>query len=261
MPIKRSLGICLVAFFWFCSAAQAHDNITTKLTWNGEISRIVYSRCVTCHRQGGTSFSLMGYQEAAPWSKAIKEEVLERRMPPWGAVKGFGQFRNDQALTQEQLELIANWVDGGAPEGDPNDLPAPPKVSQFPAVVDRPRELVVSDLYKIQFPFQLDGFWPKSIPESPSAQITVELPGGRVEPLVWLRGYKTRFAHAFFLRTPLNLPPGSVIHGVPPGVSLVLLPVVSEHPPEHQRSARNVAAMSAGNRSAPVPAGQGEARH
>jgi hypothetical protein len=243
MPCKRSFVLSIGAFFCFCLAAQGHDAVTTKLTWNGEISRIVYARCANCHRQGGTTFSLVGYQEALPWAKAIKEEVLERRMPPWGAVKGFGEFRNDQALTQEQLELIANWVDGGAPEGDPNDLPPPPKVSQFPAVVDRPRELVAGDGYKVPSVFQLDGFWPKAIPETPSVQITVELPGGRIEPLVWLRGYKPRFAHTFFLRTPLNLPPGSVIHGVPSGASLVLLPVIPEHSPEH-RSARNVAVVS-----------------
>ena len=60
---------------------------------------------------------------------AIKEEVLERRMPPWGAVKGFGQFQDDQGLTQEQIGLIADWVEGGAPEGDPA---LPPKAPGFP---------------------------------------------------------------------------------------------------------------------------------
>src|ERR1700689_4161627 len=102
-----ALSLCV------CLAAPAHDPITTKITWNREISRIVYARCSSCHRQGGTSFSLMDYEEARPWAQAILEEVLERQMPPWGAVKGFGDFRNDQSLTQEQLDLIANWVDGG----------------------------------------------------------------------------------------------------------------------------------------------------
>ena len=67
----------------------------------------------------------MTYSEARPWAKAMQEEVLERRMPPWGAVKGFGDFRNDQALTPEQIELVADWVEGGAPEGEPKDLPEP----------------------------------------------------------------------------------------------------------------------------------------
>src|SRR5262245_18188031 len=65
---------------------SAHDIVTTPVTWNREISRIFYSRCVACHREGGVAFSLMEYLETFPWRTAIKEEILERRMPPWGAV-------------------------------------------------------------------------------------------------------------------------------------------------------------------------------
>ena len=72
--------------------AEAHDIITTKITWSKEVSRLVYKRCASCHRKGGSAFSLMTYEESRPWAKAIKEEVLERRMPPWGAVKGFGGY-------------------------------------------------------------------------------------------------------------------------------------------------------------------------
>jgi hypothetical protein len=205
---------------------QAHDVITTKLTWDGEISRIVYARCAACHHQGGTSFSLVDYQEARPWAKAIKKEVLERRMPPWGAVKGFGDFRNDQALTQEQLELIANWVEGGAPDGNPNDLPSRPTFSSAPTLRHRGDELVVSGVYKIQRLFTLDGVWPGDIPAAASLQITAELPDGSVKPLVWLRGYKSQFDHPFLLSTPLVLPAGSVIRGVPPSLSIALLPVI-----------------------------------
>src|SRR4051794_40931879 len=56
--------------------ALGHDVITTKITWSREISRIVYARCLTCHRDGGRAFSLTTYVEARPWAKAIKEEVL-----------------------------------------------------------------------------------------------------------------------------------------------------------------------------------------
>jgi hypothetical protein len=66
--------------------------------------------------------------------------------------------------------------------------------------------------------------WPQAIPDTASLQITVELPDGTLKPLVWLRDYKSQFGHAFLLRTPMALPSGSVIHGVPAGSSLVLLP-------------------------------------
>ena len=70
----------------------------------------------------------MTYEAARPWAEAMKDETRERRMPPWGAVKGFGDFRNDQALSQEDIDLLAGWANGGAPEGDDGrDLPDPPK--------------------------------------------------------------------------------------------------------------------------------------
>src|SRR4029077_253455 len=103
-------------------------NFGTPPTWNREISRLVYDRGASCHRDGGTAFSLMTYQDIQPRAAAIKQAVLARRMPPWGAVKGFGDFKNDQGLTQEQIELITDWVEGGSPRGNnPNALPAPPK--------------------------------------------------------------------------------------------------------------------------------------
>jgi len=86
---------------------------------------------VACHREGGAAFSLAEYKDAFPWRTAIKEEVLERRMPPWGAVKGFGDFRNDQALTPEQLELLTSWSQGGSPEGEDKDLPSKGKLDEM----------------------------------------------------------------------------------------------------------------------------------
>src|SRR2546421_7405423 len=136
------------------SPARAHDVITTKITFDREIARIVYARCASCHRPGGTAFSLLTYDDARPWAKAIQEEVLERRMPPWGAVKGFGDFRNDQALTPEQIELLTSWSQGGSPEGDEKDLPEKDKLeemmkdsawfAQKPALHHRKGEIVVS---------------------------------------------------------------------------------------------------------------------
>src|SRR5215204_4019593 len=105
----------------------AHDPVSTKLTWTQEISRIVHKRCVSCHREGRPApMSLLTYENARPWAKAIKEEVLNRSMPPWGAVKGFGDFRDDPSLTQDEINRIAEWVEGGAPEGDPAYSPKTP---------------------------------------------------------------------------------------------------------------------------------------
>jgi hypothetical protein len=73
--------------------------------------------------------SLATYDEARPWAKAIKEELLEKRMPPWHAMKGYGDFQNAPSLTQRDVDLVVNWVEGGAPRGDDKDLPPGPLFS------------------------------------------------------------------------------------------------------------------------------------
>ena len=203
-------------------AAAAHDIITTKITFDREIVRIIYARCAMCHREGGSAFSLTSYSEARPWAKAIQEEVLERRMPPWGAVKGFGDFRDDQALTPEQMELIGDWVEGGSPEGEPKDLPATPKWTA-PAPPHGSAKLAVSGEYRLPRPIDLAGIRPSKIDAGASFQMIAELPDGSMQPLLWLQPYKPVFSHPFWLRVPLALPAGTVIRGLPPGAVVELL--------------------------------------
>jgi hypothetical protein len=209
------------------ASAPAHDIITTAITWDREISRIVYERCASCHHDGGQAFSLMTYAVARPWAVAIKEEVLERRMPPWGAVKGFGDFRNDQALTPEQLELIVSWVGGGVPEGEAKDLPPDPKFDAPASEVPAHGTIAVSGELELHKDFSLDGLLPKSIPEDAAFQITAELPDGSLQPLLWFEHYSAKFAHPFFYRNPVDLPAGTKIHGVPDGSTVLLLPADS----------------------------------
>jgi len=206
------------------ATAPAHDIITTAITWDREISRIVYERCASCHHDGGQAFSLMTYAAARPWAVAIKEEVLERQMPPWGAVKGFGDFRNDQALTPEQLELITAWVGGGVPEGEAKDLAPDPKLDQPSPHVAPHGAVEVSGEFQLRKDFSLDGLLPKSVPEDAAFQITAELPDGSIEPLLWFEHYSAKFAHPFLYRNPIELPAGTRIHGVPQGSMILLLP-------------------------------------
>jgi hypothetical protein len=205
------------------ATAAAHDIITTPITWDREISRIIYERCASCHHDGGQAFSLMTYEVARPWAVAIKEEVLERRMPPWGAVKGFGDFRNDKALTPEQLELIVSWAGGGVPEGEAKDLAPDPKFEQ-PADVPTHGSIAVSGEFELRKDFLLDGLVPKAVPEDAAFQITAEMPDGSIEPLLWFEHYSAKFAHPFLCRNAIELPAGTKIHGVPPGSTVLLLP-------------------------------------
>ncbi|HEX4999747.1 MAG TPA: cytochrome c [Terriglobia bacterium] len=212
-----SLGVLL-------SVSDAHTP-GAYLTWNREISRVFYARCASCHREDGTSFSLMTYSEVQPRLVQIREQVLGRKMPPWGAVKGFGDFRNDAGLTQEEIELIADWIDSDAPRGNnPGALPPLPRFKK-PSGFSLPREaLRVSGDLALTRPFILDGLYPEKVGGNGTARIVARFPDGRIEPLLWLYEYQDAFAHPFLLRAPIELPKGSVIHGIPSGAQMVLLP-------------------------------------
>ena len=209
--------------FAACFSAYGHDIITTKVTFDREIVRLLNTHCIACHREGGTAFSLATYHDARPWAKAIGEEVLQRRMPPWGAVKGFGDFRNDKALTPEQLELIISWVGGGVPEGETKDLAPDPKFDQQPPEVPSHGSITVSGEFQLRKDFLLDGIVPKTVPEDAAFQITAEMPDGSIEPLLWFEHYSAKFAHPFLYRNAIELPAGTRIHGVPLGSSIALL--------------------------------------
>jgi hypothetical protein len=70
--------------------------------------------------------ALRTYEEVRPWAPLIKDRVVKRVMPPWPLDKTIGiqDFKNDISLTDEQINLIAAWVDNGAPLGNVADLPA-----------------------------------------------------------------------------------------------------------------------------------------
>jgi hypothetical protein len=85
--------------------------------------------------------SLISYQESRPWARSIRERVSTRQMPPWHIDKSVGvqKFKNDMSLSDEQIDTIVKWVDAGAPQGDPKDMPPPVPVqtdNQWQAVRD-----------------------------------------------------------------------------------------------------------------------------
>jgi hypothetical protein len=211
-----AFGICFVV------ATSGHDVITTPITFTREISRLVYDRCASCHRPGGTAFSLMTYAEARPWATAIKEEVLERRMPPWGAVKGFGEFKNDQGLTQEQIELIADWAEGGAPEGDPKLLPKLPDFADVRLQHLRPGISVDGSL-ALKSGITLAGIQPRKMRDGGSVMVTATRPDGSVEPLLWLYNYKLQFPQIYWYKSGIRLEAGTRIDITPPGTALALI--------------------------------------
>jgi hypothetical protein len=97
-------------------------------TFSGEVAPIMYAKCVACHRPGEVApMSLITYKDVRPWASSIREKVTSRVMPPWHADRQYGAFRNEQSLTQNEIDTIVKWVNAGAPEGNPSRMPALPK--------------------------------------------------------------------------------------------------------------------------------------
>ena len=122
-----ALGLCAS----LAIAAAASGPSGEKVTFAKDVAPILFNRCVECHRTGEIApMSLLTYNEARPWAKAIKQKVLDRSMPPWLAAPENKHFINDRRLSEKEINTIAAWVDAGAPKGEDKDLPAPPKFEQ-----------------------------------------------------------------------------------------------------------------------------------
>ena len=218
--MPRLLALFLAAA---CPAA-AHDVITTKITWTREISRIFAKRCIGCHQQGGTGpMALETYEAVRPWAVAIKEEVLERRMPPWGAVKGFGDFKNDHGLTQEEISRIADWVEGGAPDGDAVYLPGNLRQAEPDAKPAKAKSLAVLGDAVLKRPVSLLAIQPRQLREGASPKVYAELPDGSVEPLLWMLPYRPKYSRVYEFADRIKLPAGTKIVVTQPGAVFNLL--------------------------------------
>src|SRR5213593_4282790 len=152
MPMKTTLTfvMSIIAVAVMCMPAVAQQQVT----FTKDVAPILQQHCQSCHRDGTIApMSLLTYEQTRPWAKSIKAKVMAREMPPWFIDKNVGvkQFNNDISLTDLQIATIVKWVDAGAPQGNPADMPAP---RQFPdalawqigkpdVVISLPKDLLV----------------------------------------------------------------------------------------------------------------------
>jgi len=149
LVIGTSVAISLPAQAMLASAAKSASP-NSKPTFAKDVAPILQANCQTCHRPGEAApFSLLTYEQARPWAKAIKAAVLQKKMPPWYADPKVGKFANDRALSQTDIDTIVSWVDAGVPMGNPKDMPPPREFVQGWKI---PKPDVVFQLPK---PFQI----------------------------------------------------------------------------------------------------------
>ncbi len=232
---------CAIGFLLFSTTKLlAHDPITTPLTWSKEISRILERRCLGCHQPGGKApFALTTYEDARPWAVAIREEVSNRTMPPWNAVKGFGTFRDEMALTQEEIQTITDWVNGGAPEGDPKfasrAIPHAYHPEELPpGTVETPGTAFPQGI-------RLLGLRIASMPKGGEAHLYLRQPGGARIPLLWIRQFQPAAPRLYLLAEPITAQPGArlvISTQVQPNAALRFLAVVDRPTaaPSHART-------------------------
>jgi hypothetical protein len=125
----------MVGFSGPAHAGQAApDHPKEPVTFTKDIAPILQRSCQRCHRPDSIApMSLLTYEDARPWARAMKNRTALRNkpnaMPPWYIEKNIGiqDYKGDISLSDEQIAKIAKWADSGAPRGNPADMPPPLK--------------------------------------------------------------------------------------------------------------------------------------
>jgi len=161
----------------FTAPALAADTPAKPATFSRDVAPILQAKCQECHQPNSIApMSLITYQEVRPWARSIKERVATRQMPPWHIDRSVGvqHFKNDMSLSDEQVDTIVRWVDEGAVQGDPRDLPPPrPLVTdnEWKAVKDGfgPPDLVIKSS-EYTMPAQHQDVWYRPMSDIPLSE-------------------------------------------------------------------------------------------
>lgn len=143
MALSRSKAICgglavalVCGVVGLIRAGGVVEASQQPITFSKDIAPIFQDKCQVCHQPNSIApMSLINYADAKKYASAIKTKVASRVMPPWHIDKTIGVrgFKNDRSLSDDQIGKILSWVDGGAPEGNPKELPPP---ATFPDPTD-----------------------------------------------------------------------------------------------------------------------------
>ncbi len=120
-------SLSAIALLTLAACAQSADDAPEIATFSEHIAPIIFNNCVPCHRpEGSGPFPFTSYEEVNDHAGQIAEVTASRFMPPWQPTPGYGHFVGERLLTDAQIDLIARWVESGAPAGDPQHMPPLP---------------------------------------------------------------------------------------------------------------------------------------
>lgn len=119
-------------------------------TFARDVAPVLYRHCVECHRAGEFApMPLLRYEDVRPWAKSIRERVVAREMPPWSADPRYGKFRNDPRLSDQEIEIVSRWVEGGAPKGNLEELPPVPTFAEGWTIGEPDAVFTMQEEYKV----------------------------------------------------------------------------------------------------------------
>ena len=124
--LGAAVVVVAIALASFPERALAQEAADRPITFSRDVAPILQQNCQVCHRAGSIGpMSLLTYEDARPWRSRIKMQVASREMPPYqyDADVGIQELKYDPRLSADEIETIIRWVDAGAPEGDPADMP------------------------------------------------------------------------------------------------------------------------------------------
>ena len=125
-------AVFVLPFVILTSGAFAQTPTSPAPTFTKDVAPIFQAKCEECHRKDSMApMSLVTFEEARPWAKSIRQRVITRQMPPWHIDRNVGvqKFKNYISLSDEQVGTIVRWVDAGALQGDPKDMPVEELIS------------------------------------------------------------------------------------------------------------------------------------
>jgi hypothetical protein len=124
----------VLALAW--APLKADDPVSTSVSFNREIIRIMQRKCEPCHAPGGLAMSLSDYRDVRTWGRAIREELVEHRMPPAVVARGYRRYETDPSLNAREIATFLAWLDGGMPRGDEADRPPATAAADEAGVID-----------------------------------------------------------------------------------------------------------------------------
>lgn len=232
MRLNRAfcVSLCAAVALTFAGATRvghADEPVGSTVRYNREVVRIFEHKCVTCHSaEDGLAMPLASFSDVRSWARPIREEILERRMPPWPAASGVKPLANELSLTIREIVILTSWIDGGTQRGEPADLPPTKPAVMWPAgepdaKLTLPEQQVTLDdkptVVRVEVPSPAGGDrWLRGFDVAPGAR-----PALRSLMLYMKTAAGDRWLGAWTPWYAMTTSPAAAAHRIPAGTTLI----------------------------------------